>query len=183
MSTAERVPAAHDSPRPADPLAPVRDAVLADARRDADADVAAAQRAGDALVAAAAAQAETIRADARAEGERDAEAVRVAQRARARRRARAIVLGAQQAALDDLHREVRSRLRAAWEQESLRADLVARLSATARADLGPDVAVHEHPDGGIVATVDGARAIYRLADLADQVTAGLPDALVAMWTP
>ncbi|MGB9374814.1 MAG: hypothetical protein WCA82_11715, partial [Jiangellales bacterium] len=71
----------------------------------------------------------------------------------------------------------------AWEHEGLHADLVARLSVAARADLGPDVAVHEHPDGGIVATVDGARAIYRLADLADQVTAGLPDALVAMWTP
>ncbi|MGA7689340.1 MAG: hypothetical protein WCA29_08930, partial [Jiangellales bacterium] len=127
--------------------------------------------------------AETIRADARTEGERDAEAVRVAQRARARRRARAIVLGAQRAALDDLHREVHRGLRTAWEQESLRAELVAHLSATARADLGPDVAVDEHPDGGIVATTDGARATYRLADLADQVTASLPDALVRLWTP
>jgi len=166
-----------------DPLQPLRSALLAAAERDAQVEVAAAEEEHRRLLAEARSEAGRLRAQARAEGERDAEQLRVEQRARARRRARATVLAEQRRALDDLHREVANRLSRLWTDPATRDAIRDRLVATARADLGAQVSVHDLPEGGVVAAADHVRATYRLTDLADQVIASTGSELAGLWTP
>lgn len=166
-----------------DALAPVRRAILESARRDAADTIERANRAAQELRRRAAAEADTIRETARAEGRHDAEQVRVEQRARARRRARSIVLQAQRQALDDLTSAVHDAVRRLWCDPATQQAVRATLVATARAEHGPQAVITDHPDGGVVATIDHARATYLLTDLADEVIASLGDDIVGLWTP
>lgn len=167
---------------PTDPLAPLRRAVLEAADADAAAALEAAHRHAEQTVAAAAAEAETVRSEARDEGRRDAEQVRVEQRARARRRARSIVLRAQRQALDDLTHAVHDDVRRLWRDEATARQIRAHLTEQARAEQGSEARIVDHPDGGIVATLDDRRATYLLTDLADRVIASLGDDLADLWT-
>ncbi len=167
----------------AEPLQPLRSALLAAAQRDAQAETAQAEEEYRQRVAEARSEADRLRSVARADGERDAEQLRVEQRARARRRARATVLAEQRRALDELRHEVERRLTRLWLDDGTRDTLHAHLVAAARADLGDQVGVNDLPEGGIVATTDHARGTYRLADLADQVIASLGAELNGLWTP
>ena len=169
--------------RPADALTPVREALLEGARRDRHDLLDAAARDGRHTVDAARAEADRIREQARAEGERDAEQMRVEQRARARRRARTIVLIAQREELERLREDVRGQVRRMWADEKTRAQIRGRLVAAAHADLGPDLLVEDHPEGGVIATVDHARATYLVIDLAEAAIADLGDGLSGLWTP
>lgn len=166
-----------------DPLAPLREALLRSAQREAETEVADAREHRRRVLAEAQAEADRIRAQARAEGERDAEQLRLEQRARSRRRARATVLAEQSRALDALRREVGRRLALLWSSADTREPIRARLVAAAVADLGDDVEVHDLPEGGIVATRPHARATYRLADLAEWAIASLDTELDGLWTP
>ena len=166
-----------------EPLQPLRAALLAAAERDARDETAQAEHEYQRRVSEARSEADRLRSVARAEGERDAEQLRVEQHARARRRARATVLAEQRRALDELRHDVERRLSQLWTDEAIGEALRARLVATARADLGEHVFIRDLPEGGIVATVDHARATYRLADLADQVITSLGLELTGLWTP
>jgi vacuolar-type H+-ATPase subunit E/Vma4 len=172
-----------EAPTVPDPLEPVRAALLAQAHRDAAAAAAAAQADADATLATAGAQAQQRRERARVEGERDAEAVRVQQQARARRAARAVVLGAQREALDQVRAQAHAAVLAWWEDPRLRPAVRERLVARARAELGPDAEVRDHPAGGVAAQAGGRRARYLLTDLADVALSDLGSDLERVWQP
>jgi vacuolar-type H+-ATPase subunit E/Vma4 len=168
--------------RDTDALAPVRQALLRQAREEADETRASAEREAQEVLARAHAEADEVRRQARADGERDAQDLRAEQQARARRRARAIVLQAQQETLERLTEQVRARAQALWEDPETRALLRDRLTARARDALGPDATVSDHPAGGVQAEAGSRRVTYLLTDLADETIAGLPD-LAGLWTP
>lgn len=166
-----------------DPLAPLRDALLTAARRDAQAMLSAVEEEAQAQLGQARAEADQLRDQARAEGEHDAEQLRVEQRARARRRARSTVLGEQTRALEALQRDVQARLRRLWADPATHDVLARQLTGAAQRDLGPAVTVTELAEGGIVATAERARATYRLGDLADLAIDSLATELAGLWTP
>jgi len=173
------------APAPAvpDPLEPVRSALLGQASRDADAARAAARRDADEAVAAAREQA-WVRTDrARGEGERDAEAVRVQQRARARRTARAVVLTAQREALEQARNQVRGAVLSWWDEPDLRPVVRDRLAVRAHRDLGPEAVVRDDPGGGVVAETADRRVRYLLTDLAEAVLDRLGSRLERVWEP
>jgi vacuolar-type H+-ATPase subunit E/Vma4 len=171
------------APAVPDPLDPLRDALLAHARRDAEAARATARDQAEQVLAAARAEAQARRATARDQGERDAEAVRVQQQARARRASRAVLLAAQHEALEQVRAQARACVRAWWDDPQLRPVVRERLVARARAELGPDAVVRDHRDGGVVAQADHRRVTYVLGDLADAALERLGADLVHVWTP
>ncbi len=171
-----------DRPDVSDPLDPVRTALLAQARADADALLAEADAEASESLARARAEADAIRAAARAQGEADAAALLESERTRARRRARAAVLAAQR----DVHDELRARV--LRELPGLRADPAygawcERLRERARAVLGADARVAESPYGGVVGEQAGRRAEWTLVGLADQALAALGADLEGLWRP
>lgn len=183
MSTAT-VPAAHASADlQRDPVAPVREALIASARRDAQATEQTAEQQARAILEQAQSQADSIRAQARAQGEADAAQVRAEQRARARRRARTQVLAGQRAALDQVRTAVHLELRRRWDDPDTRQVLRCRLVELARSQLGDDAVIADHPDAGIVATVGHRRGTFLLPDLADQVLDDLGPDIESLWTP
>lgn len=167
--------------RGSDPLAPVRDALVARARDDAQAQVRAAQEEAGAAVRAAQQEADAVRAEARAQGEADAEAVLVRARTAARRQAREVVLRAQREVYDDLHQRVRHAV------TTLREDpryplLLALLEVRARKALGPDAQVREAPEGGVTAESSGRRYVCTLPDLAEAALAAVEPDLEKLWS-
>ncbi len=156
----------------ADPLAPVRDALLQRARDEVAALVGSAEADADATLTKARQEADDLRAQARAQGEADAEAVLVSARTRARRQARSAVLAAQRDLYDALRRGVHraaSDLRHDPGYDTLRD----RLEQRAREVLGPEAEVSEPADGGVVAQAGGRRFVCTLADLADAALAAV----------
>ncbi|MGF7120587.1 V-type ATP synthase subunit E family protein [Rhodococcus sp. AG1013] len=165
-----------------DALAPVRRALAAQARRDAERIRAAAAAKAAATVAEADRAAEALLAQARADGETDGDLLVAAERSRARRDARAVVLAAQREVYDEL----RARVRAAATE--LRRDpgypaLRAQLARQARAVLGAGADIQDHPEGGVVGTAPGRRVVYSLPDLAEQQLTALGDAVSGVWAP
>lgn len=161
-------------------LEPVRDALLADARRDAEATRAAAERDAAAAVAAAHREAERLLAAARADGEAEARAVAAAERAHASRRARELVLSARRDAYEQARAEARqaaSELRASPGYAAL-VDGLARL---ARRQLGDGAAVTVDGEaGGLVASAGSRSVDYRLPAVADRCLA-LAQSLERLW--
>lgn len=165
-----------------DTLLPVREALLAHARADAERLLAEVDAEGDAIIARAQAEADAIRAEARAQGEADAAAVLVAERARARRQARAVVLAAQREGYAAL------RARALEEAATLRADPAYAtwcdgVRENVLAALGPDAVVTEHPEGGVLGEASGRRVAYTLPGLAGRALDALGTDLEGLWTP
>ena len=164
-------------------LAPLRDYLMATAEQESEQVLTSADQRAENTVQAARAQADLLRAQARDEGERDAQVVRRDQSARARRRARGVVLAAQSTALARLRLAVSERLGQAWDDPPRRAVLLARLTDLAHAELGADCDVVEHPQGGVIAIRDGTRVPFLLGDLADDVIDDLAGALERLWSP
>jgi vacuolar-type H+-ATPase subunit E/Vma4 len=165
-----------------DALAPVRAALIARATADARQLVAQAEADADSALSAAERQAADIRGEAAASVAREEAAVLGQARSRSRRQGRAIVLDAQRAVYDDL----RARSRAA--ARGLRADpeyptLLSRLTDQARAELGSDARITEHPDGGLVAEADGRRLVLTLDEAADRAVDRLGVAVERLWLP
>lgn len=165
-----------------DSLTPVREQLLAHARADAervladsDADVAA-------TLAAARSEANAILEAARAEGESDAAVLLSAKRARDRRQARALVLGAQREAYDNLRSQVMRALSAIRDDPGY-ARWRDRLTEQARHLLGPEAVVSEAPEGGVLAEANGRRVAYTLAGLADQVIEEMGADIEGLWSP
>jgi len=155
-----------------DPLAPVRAALLARARRDAQRLLTAAVEDAAAVLDAAGDEVLRIRDQAHAEATEYVASVLASQRARARREARTIVLRAQRAAYDQLLRRAREAVRQLRDDPGYPA-LLDRLAAMARAELGPDATVREHAHGGVVAEAGGRRISFTLPALADRALAEL----------
>ncbi len=166
----------------AEPLAPVREALLADARRDADRVLAEADADVEAVRRRTADECDRIRRDARARGQKDAEELAVAERTRARRQARAVVLRARGQAYDELLRQVREAALALREATDY-PDLRARLVEQARALVGNAARVSESGDGGVVAEDGGRRAVLSLTGLAERVLDRMGPDLEGLWTP
>ncbi len=164
----------------ADPLAPVRAALLAAAQQDAERVLSAARSKSDAVLARAAQERERLLADARARGEADAGRLLDAERARTRRQARTMVLRAQGQAYEDLRRRAVGAVSALRDDPAYPA-LLDRLRRQARALVGPDAQVLEPSEGGVVAEAAGRLVVLTLPALAEQVLdRGLPD-LEGLW--
>jgi vacuolar-type H+-ATPase subunit E/Vma4 len=151
-----------------DPLAPVRQALLAAADRDAAAVRARARCTADQIMHDAVAQAEAIRADAHRQGSAAAARTVVVERAHARRAARATVLRAQREADEALVTAARAavaRLVDDPDYPRLRAGMVRAIHRA----LGPDADIRAHPDGGVVGLAGPRRVDFSLRGLADRV--------------
>jgi vacuolar-type H+-ATPase subunit E/Vma4 len=158
-------------------------AMLADARADAERIVADARREAEQRVADARREAATIVEDAERDGERDASARLARERARVRRDARAVLLAAQRQVYDDLVERAHAGVRALARRDDYRT-LIARLSAQATSQLGPDAVVTVDPDGepGLTAAAGSRRVDYRLTTLADQAIRRLGPTLAKLWS-
>ena len=159
-----------------------RDALLAEARASAERIVAEAEAEAGARIEAARRAAEDIVTRAREQGE--AEGRLVARREAAQRTAlsRREVLSVQGA----LHEELRHRVLVAVQairHESDYPDLLARLAAAARRDLGDDADVEiDPPDGGGVRAHAGTRLVdYTLPALAARCVEALGPAVRGLW--
>ncbi len=174
--------AAQPAASAAEPLEPVRQAILAAAHADAERLLADADAEAADAVARAEAEADRIGSTARTQGEADAEAVLVSERARARRRARALVLAAQRAAYDGLRaRVVRAlpELRAGTGYARWRDSVDEQV----REMLGEDAVLTEPPDGGVVGEAPGRRVAVTLTALADQAIDALGADVEGLWSP
>ena len=165
-----------------DPLLPVREALVARARADTERLLAEVDVEGDSIVARARAEADNIRAEARAQGEADAAAALVAERARGQRQARSIVLTAQRESYAGL------RAQALEQVATLRGDpgyatWCDGLREEARAVLGPDAVVSDHPEGGVLGEAAGRRVAYTLVVLAERALDVLGADVEGLWTP
>jgi len=162
-------------------LDPVREALLAQAERDADRLVRQAADRAAADVAEAEDETDAQIRRARAEGVAAAELEAAAELARAGRRARTYVLEAQRAVYDDVRRRAHD---AALE---LRASpgypgLVERLASRARAELGPGAELElDPPGGGVVAQVGNRRLDYTLPVLVERAFAEHADEIGELW--
>ncbi len=170
------------APDLADPLAPVRQTLLAQARADADRTLAEADADAAAILAGAQSEADAIRAEARAQGESDAAAVLAAERARVRRQARAVVLAAQREAYDELRSQVVQAL-AALRDDPAYGPWRDRLADHARRALGADAVLSEPAEGGVLAEANGRRALYTLVGLADHMIDVIGPDIEKLWSP
>lgn len=177
MSRAAR-PSATDLERS---LAPVRTALVDDARAEAEALVAAARRDADQLVAAAEAEVADQVDDARRRGERTARARAERELARARGEAHARVLAAESELRDRWIERVHERLPELRDGPD-HDRLAERLEQLARTQLGDDATIEHAADGGIVATSRGRRVDYRLAALADRAVELIAEEATRSWT-
>jgi hypothetical protein len=151
-----------------DPLAPLRAALLAAARQDADRALASAAQTERTRLAAAETEADQTRAQARAHGAADAASVAARQRSNAGARARSLLQAARREeylALRDAARSATAQLRESPAYPALRE----RMTSTVRRLLGPDARIEEAAGGGVVATAPGRRVDYTLRSVADRV--------------
>jgi cell division septum initiation protein DivIVA len=148
-------------------LAPVREALLAVARADAERTRERAAAEADAVLAAARERADAVRAAARAEGTADAAGVLAAEHARARRGARSAVLRARRETYEALRAQARAAV-SGLTAEPAYADLRDRLVAEVRGRLGPQAAIRDVPGGGIAGEVCRQRIDLSLASMSDR---------------
>lgn len=163
-------------------LSSVVDALLEDARADGAKLVADARAEVDADLAAARAAAREESARARREGTAEAEAQLAVERALSRREARECVLAARREVWEELRRRARAASVALRESPEY-ADLLARLSALAREQLGSDARLRVEPDGaaGLVAESGERLVDYRLEAVAERFLHELGDDVEELW--
>jgi len=162
-------------------LEPVRTALRAVARAEADEVLRDARRRRKELLADARRTADEMLTAARADGESEATAAVNARLAQSRRDARRIVLRAQR----DLYDELRQRCRVA--AAGLAADpgheeLRRHLAARALAQLGPEATLCDSVDGGIVASAGSRRLDLTLPMLAEQALSRSGAEVAELWT-
>jgi vacuolar-type H+-ATPase subunit E/Vma4 len=148
-------------------LQPVRAALLAAARADADATRARGHADADAVTAAARAQAAQLTAQARRQGSADAATEAARATAAARRAAHQSVLTARARAYRDLREQARPAV-AGLAAEPGFAALRARLTAALRRRLGPGAGVRDSADGGLVGQAGSRRVDLSLSGFADR---------------
>ncbi len=148
-------------------LAPVREALLASARREAEGLRSRADLAAERTIADASALAARLRGEARAQGAADAAAAVASERARAGRQAREIVLRARRDEFETLRADVRRELaRVREDPDYPHARL--RMINVVRGLLGSDVRLEDGDEGGVVGAAPGRRVDCSLALFADR---------------
>jgi vacuolar-type H+-ATPase subunit E/Vma4 len=159
-----------------------REALLDDARREAEAILARADAAAAARLQAARREAEELRARARAQGEAEGRVGAAQTLAGERFAARMRVLGARRASYDALLEQAR-RAALALREDPDYPQLLERLAAAARKDLGPGTELTVDPPGqGGVLGRAGSRAVdYTLVALAERCVRDLGPRVAELW--
>ncbi|WP_431961439.1 V-type ATP synthase subunit E family protein [Actinacidiphila sp. bgisy160] len=165
-----------------DSLQPVRDSLLRRAQAEADELLARADSDAEATLAEADDLARAIMAKGRRDAEAEAARARAAAITAAHRQQRANRLDVQARAYRELRRQVAERVLTLREGPDY-PRLLDALTRRARALLGPDADVREHPTGGVVARVPGRRADLTLQSAALRVVDGAGCLLESLWTP
>jgi vacuolar-type H+-ATPase subunit E/Vma4 len=147
-------------------LEPVRAALLARARRDADVAITDATARAEHRVAEAFADAERRLSEARARGEAEAASALADEEARVRQRTRTLLLEARRAVYEELRRRTHE------EVQRLRSDptyprLRAAVESRSASRLGPAARSREAENGGCVVEAPGRRIDATLDALAD----------------
>lgn len=162
-----------------DALAPVRAALLARARAEADRELATAHLDADALLATARAETQSVLDTAAEEGRADAASSIAAEHEKARRAARALELAAQREIYDELRRRVTSAVARAFADPVRRDQLVAMI----RAELGDDATVRDVPGGGVTGEAAGRVVDLGVEAVASRAVDALGDGVRALWAP
>jgi vacuolar-type H+-ATPase subunit E/Vma4 len=159
-----------------------RDALLADARERAAARLAEADAEAGERIERARREAGELVARARAQGEAEGRVAAARAAAVERSSARMEVLAVQRAASDELRRRARAAVLALREAPDYR-ELLERLTAAARRDLGDGAEIEcDPPDVGGVRARAGTRLVdYTLVVLADRCVDALGSRLPRLW--
>jgi hypothetical protein len=163
-------------------LTSARDALLEDARRASAEVVARAESDARERVDAARREAAAILTRARAEGEAEGREQAARTQAGERFSARLHVLAARRASYDALLERARDAALALRDDPAY-ADLLDRLCAAARADLGPEAQLSVDPPGlgGVVARAGSREVDYTLVALAERCVADLGAKAARLW--
>jgi hypothetical protein len=163
----------------ADPLAPVKEALIQRSLESAVGLRRAASGEAARVHAGAEAEARAILDAARAAGTAAGEAIAAAETARARRKAREIVLAARR----DAYEELRRRIGAAVADLCEEPGFAGRLARLALDRAGPDAAVEPVPGGGVVAQAQGVRVEMSAEVLTDWALGALGEEVNWLWGP
>ena len=159
-----------------------RDAVLERARAEAAEEVRGAEEEGHRRVEEARRRTAHLLERARREGREAAERATGWERAEASREAREGVLRARRDALQELRERALQRLRS-MQGEPAYAELLQRLEAAARAQIGESAEIERNDDlGGIVARSGARRVDYTLPEVLDRVLNDMGEELAGLWT-
>lgn len=150
-----------------DALAPVREALLAAARAEADQILARADETVRDMLRRAREQADGIRQQARDRGAAEADELIAVRRAQAQREARALVLAADRAEYEALREAARNAVLGICDDPDY-PDVRRRLAALLRRLLGEGAQVHDAPGGGLVGKAPGRSVDLSFARLADR---------------
>jgi hypothetical protein len=164
-------------------LETAREALLADARSRAQEIVAQAEIDAGEHIEPARRQADALVAAAHAQGEGDGRLEAAREEAVQRFSARMTVLAEQRESYEELRRRARAAA-LALRREAGYPDLLERLAAAARRDLGDGAQLQLDPPevGGVLGSA-GTRAVdYTLVALADRCVDSLGPRLAALWT-
>lgn len=165
---------------PADPLEPVRAALLHAAREEADQRIADARRDAAATLSGARSHAEVLLREARLQGEAEGAYAAAAALAQARREARSDLLKAKAQACDDLRRRVAGQVRGCRREEAYPA-VRDRLAQRVRHTLGGGATVTEHPHGGVVGAAPGRTTDLSLDALAARALDRAGAEIESLW--
>jgi vacuolar-type H+-ATPase subunit E/Vma4 len=159
-----------------------RDALLADARTDADRVIAQAEADAAAALAHARRAADELIAAASARGEADGRIEAALQAARENALARMEVLAARRGLYDELRQRARRAVLSLRDEPGYQ-ELLERLAAAARRDLGDDAELEVDPaDAGGVRARSGSRRVdYSLPALAQRCVDALGPGLRQLW--
>ncbi len=163
-------------------LAPVRTAMLHDAKAEAESMVAGARRAASAQLERASADAVTAVSRAQAEGQAQAAPLALAELSRGHREARAILLEVELRTRAEVEERIRSAI-GGLKDEPGYDQLRAKLADMARLAAGPGAAVAEHPSGGVVARAPGIVVDCSLPRLAERAIAALSQQIRELTAP
>jgi vacuolar-type H+-ATPase subunit E/Vma4 len=161
-------------------LAPVQSKLHVQAEAEARTTLDQARRQAGRIRSEARARAAGILADSRAEGEEQARAAVAARVVRRRREARDVVLSVQRDLYDELRRASRDAARALRDSSDY-PEILRRLTKRAVAAMGPEAAMQESPDGGIVAVAGSRRLDLSLPVLAEREVDRLGSEVERLW--
>jgi vacuolar-type H+-ATPase subunit E/Vma4 len=161
---------------------PARDALLADARERAQQLLEQAEEEARELIAQGQRDAEELIARAREEGLAAGRVQAARDAGREQALARWEELAAQRAVYDDVCRRARAQVMALRDEPGY-PDLLERLAATARRDLGDGAELEIDPPGlgGVRARAGSRRVDYTLPSLADRCVRDIGPALAQLW--
>lgn len=158
-----------------------REAVLDEARADADRRLEEAERNADERTDDARRRADELLEEAREEGRRAADRETHRRRSEARREARERILRAHRDAVERARERSLEKLRQMQDHEEYE-ELMGRLEQLAHQQLGDDIEMERDAEiGGFVARADSRRVDYRLPVLVDRAMEEMGSELRNLW--